>query len=271
MGKLLLLVLLLAFPLLVACSRPVLTLATTTSTYDSGLLDVLAPLFEKEQRVQVKVIAVGSGQSLELGKRGDADVILAHSPEAEEQFMTEGHGAERRIVMYNDFVLVGPPGDPAGIKGLKDAPQALSQIAQHKMAFASRGDDSGTYNKELSLWQLAGLDPKGQQWYFSLGQGMGETLTFASEKGAYTLSDRGTYLARRAGLNLALLVEGDQRLFNMYHVIVVNPKLHPKIKYELAQRFAAFITSPETQRLIGQFGMDKYGQPLFVLAASPGK
>ncbi len=243
-----------------------LILATTTSTQDSGLLDVLIPLFEKETGYTVKVIAVGTGAALRMGERGDADVLLVHAPEAEEAFMAAGHGLEREYVMYNDFVIVGPPDDPAGIRGTEDASAAMKRIAESQALWISRGDDSGTHKKEKSLWKEAGIDPTtlaSQPWYQESGQGMGATLRIASEKGGYTLSDRATYLNLQHTLHLDILVEGDPRLYNVYHVIVVNPEKHPNVNVEGARAFADFMTSPQVQDIIRSYGVDRFGQPLF--------
>ena len=248
-----------------ACSgKDELILATTTSTQDSGLLDVLVPMFEDEYGYAVKTIAVGSGQALRMGEEGEADVVLAHSPKAEEEFMAAGNGESRQIVMHNDFIIVGPADDPAGVGGAADAAAALALIADSGEALISRGDESGTHNKELSLWEKAGIDPAGEGWYQETGQGMGATLGIASEKQGYTLSDRGTYLAQKADYDLDLLLEGDNALFNVYHVIVVNPEKHSKVNVEAARDFAAFITSAATQAVIRDFGVEDYGEPLFV-------
>jgi len=245
-------------------------LATTTSTADSGLLDVILPVFEKANNVKVKVVAVGTGQALKLGQDGNADVVLVHARAQEDQFVADGWGVDRRDVMYNDFILVGPTQDPAGSKGLTTAAEALQAIANKQAAFASRGDNSGTHTKEKDLWKKAGLEPKGD-WYKSLGQGMGDTLIFANEKGAYTITDRGTYLSMKDKLpNLTVLVGGasikensDQSLLNPYGVIAVNPARYPHVKFALAQKFMAWLAAVETQKLIGQYGVDKFGQPLF--------
>jgi tungstate transport system substrate-binding protein len=247
-----------------------MTLATTTSTADSGLLDVILPVFEKAYNVKVKVVAVGTGQALKLGQDGNADVVLVHARAQEDQFVADGWGVDRRDVMYNDFIIVGPAQDPAGIKGLTTAADALQAIANKQATFASRGDNSGTYTKEKDLWKAAGMEPKGD-WYKSLGQGMGETLTFANEKGAYTITDRGTYLSMKDKLpNLTVMVGGasikensDKSLLNPYGVIDVNPAKNPNVKFDLAKKFSAWLTSVETQKLIGQYGLDKFGQPLF--------
>lgn len=257
--------LVLLLPLLIAaCGGDTLTVATTTSTYDSGLLDELLPPFERANHVKVKVVAVGTGQALALGRRGDADVLLVHARSREDKFIADGYGVDRRDVMYNDFVIVGPESDPAGIRGMDDAPEAFSMIARAGATFISRGDDSGTHGKEKAIWARAGLSPSSGGWYLSVGQGMGQALVMASEKGAYTLSDRGTYLARQGDLNLKVLAEGDEILFNPYGVMAVNPSRHPGIKYELALRFMDYITSGEARGIIAEFGKEKYGQPLFV-------
>ncbi len=240
-----------------------LILATTTSTQDSGLLDVLIPQFEKEHDYKVKTIAVGSGEALRLAGEGEADVVLAHSPKAEEDFMAAGNGESRLVVMHNDFIIVGPVDDPAGIKGATNAGDAFKKIATAEALFLSRGDQSGTNTKELSLWTSAGIQPSGT-WYQETGQGMGATLNVASDKQGYTLSDRGTYLAQKANLDLELLVEGDKALFNQYHVIVVDPKKHSNVNAEGARAFASFITSPTVQATIAQFGVKEYGQALFI-------
>jgi tungstate transport system substrate-binding protein len=233
-------------------------LATTTSTQDSGLLDELVPRFQDQSGCSVKTVAVGSGEALELGERGDADALLVHSPAAEEEFMDGGHGASRTAVMHNDFVVVGPAGDPAKIKGAGSAAEAFTQISKQKATFASRADESGTHSKELSIWEAAGVEPAGS-WYIETGQGMGETLTIAGQKRAYTLADRGTFLATD-NVDLDLLVEGGSDLLNPYHVIVVEGE---GVNTECAQAFADWITSPETQEEIGRFGVAEYGEPLF--------
>jgi len=241
--------------------RPVI-LATTTSTQDSGLLDVLVPLFEKKTGYTVKTIAVGTGQSLALGDRGEADVVLVHAPKLELEYLAKGNLINRRLVMHNDFILVGPPDDPAGIKGIKKATDALKMVTERGARVVSRGDHSGTHIKELSLWKTAGITPKGS-WYLESGQGMGATLTIASEKGAYTLTDRGTYLAFKKRVKLAILVEGDAPLLNIYHVMEVNPARFPKVNAPGGKAFADFMVSSEAQKVIRTFGVEKYGQPLF--------
>ncbi len=238
-------------------------LATTTSTQDSGLLDVLIPLFEKKTGYFVKTIAVGSGQAMVMGQKGEADVLLVHSPDAEEKFMAAGYGVNRRLVMHNDFIIVGPAADRGGIKGTKSAGAAFKRIATAKALFMSRGDNSGTDAKEKAIWKAAGIAPDGQIWYQQTGLGMGQTLNIASEKQAYTLADRGTYLALRKRLDLVILVEGDRDLLNIYHVMEVNPARWPKVNAGGARAFASFMVSPETQAVIRAFGVDKFGSPLF--------
>ncbi|MEW6579790.1 MAG: substrate-binding domain-containing protein [Chloroflexota bacterium] len=238
-----------------------LILATTTSTEDSGLLEYILPDFEAKYNADVDVIAVGTGQALELGQNGDADVVLVHARAREDAFVADGYGTARYDVMYNDFILVGPAADPAGIRGMTEAAAAFAQMAEKGSTFVSRGDDSGTHSKEKAIWTAAGITPEGD-WYLSAGQGMGEVLTMSEEMGAYTLSDRATYVARQAtGLKLEFLVEGDPILFNPYGVIPVNPQKHPNVNAELAQAFADWITSLETQELIASFQVN--GQALF--------
>lgn len=234
-------------------------LATTTSTQDSGLLDALLPAFEEESGCTVKTVAVGSGTALEMGRKGDVDVLLSHSPEDEEQFMADGYGLSREPVMHNDFVVVGPEADPADVGGAQDAADALARIARREATFASRGDDSGTHAKELSLWEQAGISPAGS-WYLQTGQGMGETLTIASQKAAYTLADRGTFLATE-GTESAILFEGSPDLLNRYHVILVDREEPP---LACAEELAAWFVDPEVQERIGEFGVREYGRPLFV-------
>ncbi|HSB90757.1 MAG TPA: substrate-binding domain-containing protein [Anaerolineales bacterium] len=264
----------LSLSLLAACAPAtpaVLRLATTTSTDDSGLLDAILPAFESKDNARVDVVAVGTGQALELGRQGDADVVLVHSRAAEDQFMADGYGTVRYDVMYNDFVIVGPQEDPAGIASAASAARAFTRIAEARATFISRGDDSGTNAKELSLWKAAGLEPGDQAWYRSIGQGMGETLEMANESLGYTLSDRGTYLSMSDSLSgLAILFGGssiaenpDAALLNPYGVIPVNPEKVAGVNNALANSFAAWLTSPETQAAIGAFGVDTYGQPLF--------
>lgn len=252
-------------PLVSACSskKKEVILATTTSTQDTGLLDVLKPAFEKKTGYLLKVVAVGTGQALAMGEKGEADVLLVHAPSSEEKLVESGAAINRRLVMHNDFVIVGPSSDPAGIKGLKRASEAFVKIAQTKSVFVSRGDDSGTHKKEQEIWAQAKLKPEGS-WYLSAGAGMGQTLRIASEKSGYTLTDRGTFLAQRKSLSLEVLVEGDPILLNIYHVMEVNPEKFKKINAAGGKAFADFIVSPEGQKIVGEFGMDKFGSPLFI-------
>jgi len=241
-------------------------LATTTSTQDSGLLDVLVPMFDREGGWQTKTVSVGTGAALALGSRGEADVVLVHAPEAETKWMADGNGTERLLVMHNDFIIIGPPSDPAGIKGNPSAADAFKKIAQGKASWVSRDDASGTDQFEKQLWSQVGINPKGQPWYITSGQGMGPTLTLADQKNAYTLSDRATYLAQKSKLQAIVMVERDKPLLNIYHVMPVSPAKFPNIKINAAggKAFADFMVAPTTQQTIGDFGKDKYGQPLFV-------
>jgi tungstate transport system substrate-binding protein len=250
-----------------------LNLATTTSTQDSGLLDYLLPFYTQETGIGFKVVAVGSGQALQLGKDGNADVLLVHSPAAEKDFMAAGDGVRREDVMYNDFVIVGPASDPAGVKSAKTAAEAFTKISDAKAPFISRGDKSGTNTKELGIWKLANIDTtKAGDWYISSGQGMGETLTMADEKQAYTLSDRATYLTRKQNdLNLDIVMEGDKSLLNPYGVIAVDPAKNPAIQGELTNKFIDWLISVPTQEKIAQFGMDKFGMSLFNPNSVPWK
>ena len=238
-------------------------LATTTSTQDTGLLDVLIPIFEKQTGYFVKTIAVGSGQAMTMGQKGEADVMLVHSPDAEKKFVEEGFGINRRLVMHNDFIIVGPGADPAKIKGVKSSAEALKLVAKAGGLFLSRGDNSGTDAKEKTLWKKAEINPTGQKWYQETGLGMGQTLSVAAEKKGYTLADRGTYLSLKKNLGLDILVEGDSALLNIYHVIEVNSAKWPKANAEGAKAFADFMVSKSTQEIIKTFGVDKYGAPLF--------
>lgn len=249
-----------------APANPELILATTTSTQDSGLLDVLVPLFEEQTGYTVKVVAVGTGQALQMGQEGNADVLLVHAPSSEKTYMEGGFGKERFLVMHNDFIIVGPASDPAGIKGDAKAAVAFAKIYAAAAPFVSRGDKSGTNTKELSLWKSANLEPATEKpaWYIESGQGMGATLTIASEKEAYTLTDRATYLATKSNLQLDLLVEKDNALLNVYHVITVNVDLWPKVNYDGAIAFAKWLTEPSTQEVIREFGVKEYGEPLFI-------
>jgi tungstate transport system substrate-binding protein len=245
-------------------ANPNLILATTTSTQDSGLLDVLVPLFQEQTGFTVQTVAVGSGQAMQMGTDCNADVLLVHSPAAEKTFMDEGSGKERELVMHNDFIIVGPASDPAGIKGT-GAADAFKAIAAAEALFVARADKSGTSTKELGIWKAAGIDPATSKpaWYLETGQGMGASLTIASEKGAYTLTDRATYLANKDAYQLDILAEGKKALLNIYHVITVNPDKCPKINTDGAAAFKDFMISPDTQAVIGQFGLEKFGQPLF--------
>jgi tungstate transport system substrate-binding protein len=240
-----------------------LILATTTSTQDTGLLDVLIPMFEKKTGYFVKTIAVGSCQAMAMGQKGQADVLLVHSPDAEKQFMADGYGVNRLIVMHNDFVVVGPPADPAGLKSIKVPADAFKKLAATETLFMSRGDKSGTDAKEKGIWKATGINPVGQKWYQETGLGMGQTLNVAAEKKAYTLADRGTYLAMKKTLGMDIVNEGDKALLNVYHVIQVNPAKFPKVNAEGAKAFSDFILAKDTQEFIGKFGVDKYGSPLF--------
>ncbi len=242
-------------------SRDVI-LATTTSTQDSGLLDVLVPLFEKKSGYRVKTIAVGTGQALVMGARGDADVVLAHAPELEKKYVADGSLTNRRLVMHNDFVLVGPPDDPAKIRGVKTAADAFRRIAEGRARFVSRGDNSGTHFLEKKLWKTIRVEPGGN-WYIEAGQGMGATLRIASEKRGYTLSDRATYLAFHPRVDLEVLLEGNAPLLNLYHVMEVNPARFARVNHGGARAFADFLLSPEVQAIIKAFGTEKLGQPLF--------
>ncbi len=250
------------FPCLSGAQKTII-LATTTSTQDSGLLDVLLPIFEKKTGYFVKTIAVGSGQAMAMGQKGEADVLLVHSPAAEKKFVAEAYGINRRLIMHNDYIIVGPSEDPAKIKGMKSTPEAFKKIASAKALFLSRGDNSGTHNKEKDVWKAAGINAEGERWYQQTGLGMGQTLNVTAEKKGYTLADRGTYLALKKNLNLDILVEGDAILLNIYHVIEVNPAKWPKVNVAGAKAFTDFMVSKETQDIIKTFGVDKFGSPLF--------
>jgi tungstate transport system substrate-binding protein len=241
----------------------VVILSTTTSTQDSGLLEVLVPMFEKQTGLSVKTISVGTGQALALAARGEADVTLAHAPAQEKKYVADGKMQNRRLVMYNDFVLIGPAEDPAGIKGQPKAAEALRRIAEKNAPFVSRGDKSGTHSLELALWKQAGIEPKGS-WYLESGQGMGQTLLVANEKKAYTLTDRGTYLAFQKRVSLPILTEKDRALLNIYSVMEVNPANGPRVNAAGGKAFADFMVSPEVQAVVKTFGVEKFGQPLFV-------
>jgi len=239
-------------------------LATTTSTRDAGLLDSLLPVFERQTGYRVKVIAVGSGQALELGRRGDADVVLSHAPDAERVLVDSGYFVTRRLVMHNDFLIVGPSADPAGLRGTTDAVAAMRRLAERGTPFVSRGDQSGTHKLEQKLWKVAGIQPPGPgSWYIEAGHGMGETLLMADEKHAYTITDRATYLTWRDRLQLVSLVEGDTVLYNVYHVLELNPRNAPRINTAGGRAFADFVVAPRTQVLIGEFGKSRFGRSLF--------
>ncbi len=238
-------------------------LATTTSTQDSGLLDVLLPVFEKQENVKVKPIAVGTGQALEMGTKGEADALLVHAPKSEEAIVESGDAINRKRVMYNDFIVVGPSNDPAGVKGLATK-DALKKIAETKAVFVTRGDDSGTHKKELEIWKSVEIDPTTLSSYVSTGQGMGASLKVASEKGGYILTDRATFLSQKKVLpDVSILVEGEDDLLNVYHVMQVNPEKHDKVNSESAEAFVEFMISKKAQDIIAEFGKEEYGEPLF--------
>ncbi len=238
-------------------------LSTTTSTQDSGLLDVLVPQFERKTGYSVKTISVGTGQALALAARGEADVTLAHAPALEKKYVEEGKMLNRRLVMYNDFAIIGPESDPARIKGEKSAVAALKRIAEAQARFVSRGDKSGTHTVELNLWKQAGITPAAP-WYIESGQGMGATLGIADDRQAYTITDRATLLAFAKRVGLKIMVDGDRPLLNIYSVMEVNPANGPRVNAAAGKAFADFMLLPETQQVIKTFGVDKYGQPLFV-------
>ena len=243
-----------------------LRMATTTSTENSGLLSVLNPAFEQQHDAVVDVIAVGTGKALKLGENGDVDIVFVHAPPAEKQFVNAGHGVDRAAVMHNDFVIIGPPGDPAGIAETGSAVEALKKIHNTGATFVSRGDDSGTHKKEKSLWEKAGIDPGGD-WYLAVGQGMGAVLQIADDKQAYTLTDRGTFIAYQGKINLEIVSEGDKALYNPYHIIAVNPDKHSHVKYELAKDYIDFVTGKDGQQIIKDYRMK--GQQLFYPDAMP--
>ena len=247
----------------VQAQQKTIILATTTSTQDSGLLDVLIPIFEKNTGYFVKTIAVGSGQAMAMGQKGEADVLLVHSPAAEKTFVAEGYGINRRLIMHNDFIIVGPAEDSAKIKGIKSASEAFKKISSAQVLFLSRSDKSGTHVKEMDIWKKAEINPEKEKWYQQTGLGMGQTLSVTAEKKGYTLADRGTYLALKKNLGLDILVEGDAILLNIYHVIEVNPAKWPKVNGVGAKAFADFMVAKETQGTIKTFGVDKFGSPLF--------
>ena len=251
-----------------AAGQERLRMSTTTSTENSGLLRVLLPPFEKECGCAVDVIAVGTGKALKLGEAGDVDLVFVHARTLEDRFVADGFGIDRRDVMYNDFVLLGPASDPAGVAGAGSAPEAFRRIAAAKARFVSRGDESGTHQKEKEIWRSAGVVPEGG-WYREAGQGMGEVIQMATEKGGYTLSDRGTYIAYREKTDLVILHQGDPGLRNQYGVIAVNPARHPAAKYSLARKFIAFVTGEPGQRIIAEYRIG--GEPLFFPDAPRGR
>lgn len=240
-----------------------LILATTTSTRDTGLLDVLLPIFQEKTGYNVKTIAVGTGAALALGEKGEADVLLCHAPASEMELVESGDVINRQLVMHNDFVIVGSPEDPAGVKGVKSATEALRKIADKEAVFVSRADDSGTHKKEKEVWNKLGFEPSGKAWYLEAGTGMANTLNIANEKLAYCLTDRGTYLSMKDRLDLVVLVEGDAILLNIYHVMQVNPEKHKVVDGQGGKAFVEFMVSEEVQEIISKFGIDKYGSPLF--------
>jgi tungstate transport system substrate-binding protein len=246
-----------------AAEQKTIVLATTTSTQDSGLLDVLIPMFEKKTGYFVKTISVGSGQAMAMGQKGEADVLLVHSPAAEQKLVAEGFGINRRLIMHNDYIIVGPPDDPAKIKGTKSTTEAFKKIASAGKLFLSRGDNSGTNAKEKEVWKTAGINPEKEKWYQQTGLGMGQTLNVTAEKKGYTLTDRGTYLSLKKTLGLDVLNEGDAILLNIYHVIEINPAKWPKTNVAGGKAFADFMVARETQALVKTYGIDKFGGPLF--------
>ena len=252
-----LLLVLFTFHFLHFTSQPVaagerLKMSTTTSTDNSGLLKVLLPPFEKQNNIRIDVIPVGTGKALKLGENGDVDVVLVHAKKAELKFVKDGYGVDRREIMYNQFQIIGPKSDPAGIKGMKDAAKAFKKIAKKKAIFVSRGDDSGTHKKEKQIWEKSGVKPEGK-WYLESGQGMGITIQIADEKMGYTLTDSATYLAYEEKVDLEVLAEGDPILFNLYGIMAVNPKKHPHVKYDMAKKFIDWISGPEAKEIIGNF------------------
>lgn len=263
-----LVIVLLALAALPARAEERLRMSTTTSTENSGLLSVLLPPFEKECGCKVDVVAVGTGKALKLGEAGDVDVVFVHARSLEDKFVASGHGVERRDVMYNDFVLLGPPDDPAGAGKAESAPDAFRAIAAKEMPFISRGDESGTHQKEKEIWTSAGIGPRGA-WYVEAGQGMGEVLTMATEKRGYALSDRGTYTAFRKKTDLVVLRQGDTNLWNRYGIIAVNPEKHPQAKFGLAMKLIEFVTGPEGRSLISGYKVD--GEPLFFVHGKGGR
>ncbi|MDO8568460.1 MAG: substrate-binding domain-containing protein [Dehalococcoidales bacterium] len=249
-------------------ANPEIIMASTTSTQDAGLMDVLLPMFAQKTGYKVKPVYVGSGAAIAMGQRGEADVLLVHSPDDELAFMQAGYGINRKLIMHNNFLIVGPAADPAGIKGMTSAVDAMKKIAAAKAIFVSRGDKSGTNALELKLWQSAGVDTKGQSWHQQTGQGMGATLGVTSEKGGYTISDDATFLTAQKNLGLIILVQGDKILLNVYHVIQVNPEKNPKVNAAGGKAFDDFMVAADTQKAIGSYGTEKYGRTLFTPDAS---
>jgi tungstate transport system substrate-binding protein len=261
---------LVALPLAARAQDKAITVSSTTSTEQSGLFNHLLPAFKKTSGIDVKVAAVGTGQALDIGRRGDADVVFVHDKVAEETFVSEGYATRRQDVMYNDFVLIGPKSDPAGARG-KDILAGLKKVAEAKARFISRGDKSGTHAAELRYWKSAGVDPAASkgEWYKEIGQGMGPALNTASAQNAYVLADRGTWLSFKNRGDLAILVEGDQRLFNQYGVMLVNPSKHPHVKAKEGQAFIDWLVSPDGQRAIASYKID--GEQLFFPNANGGR
>jgi tungstate transport system substrate-binding protein len=265
MKRIVALVLLFTLVATAAFAETRIRMASTTSTQNSGLFDYLLPLFEKKTGIKIDVVAVGTGASIEIGKRGDADVVFVHAKEQELKAVEEGFFVNRHDVMYNDFVIIGPPSDPAKVKGMKSAADALKAVAGSGASFVSRGDKSGTHTKELSLWKKVGIEPAGQKWYLEVGQGMEKTQRVADEKKAYTLTDRGTWLATKDKdkLDLIIVLEGDPVLFNQYGVMAVNPEKHKHVKFKEAMQFVDYIISKDGQAAVAAF-KDKNGNPLFI-------